>query len=145
MKRAGPITGATSTGRPAHGTTGDLIVRISLVSKLGRYAMALVAIAGSFVVLGAAKKNNSTPHERAFYADPSLVAYVQPGLVFKVVSATIAKDGTISVDFKTTDPNGAPLDRTGVITPGIISPSFLIAAVPKGQTQFVSYITRTVN
>ena len=53
------------------------------------------------------------------------MAWVQPGLLYKVVSAKIASDGTVSVDFKTTDPNGAALDATGVVTPGTISTSFL--------------------
>jgi OmcA/MtrC family decaheme c-type cytochrome len=108
-----------------------------------RYALALAAIAGSVVLLGAARKTNFSVHEKAFYADPALIQYVQPGLVFKVVSAKIAS-GVVSVDFTVTDPNGAPLDRTGVLTPGAVSTSFLVAYIPKGQAQFVSYISRTV-
>jgi OmcA/MtrC family decaheme c-type cytochrome len=34
------------------------------------------------------------------------------------------------------------LDRLGVTTPGAISVSFLVTYIPKGQTQYVSYITR---
>jgi len=119
-------------------------MRIPAVSKLGRSVLALAAVAGSFVLFGEARKTNFTVHEKAYYADPAVVAYVQPGLNFQIVSASIAKDGTISVDFKTTDPNGVALDRTGVTTPGAISTSFLVAYIPKGQTQFASYITRTV-
>ncbi|HKE21570.1 MAG TPA: OmcA/MtrC family decaheme c-type cytochrome [Bryobacteraceae bacterium] len=119
-------------------------MRFSKVLEFGRYALALAAIAGSFVVWGASKKSNFTVHDKAYYATPALVAYVQPGLTFQIVSASIAQDGTIRVDFKATDPNGAPLDRTGVTTPGAISTSFLVAYIPKGQTQFASYITRTV-
>ena len=119
-------------------------MRIPSVSRLGRYALALGAVVASVVLLGAAKKGSFNVHDKAYYADPSLVAYVQPGLLFKVVSASISSSGTISVDFKITDPNGAPLDRTGVTTPGTVSSSFLIAYVPKGQTEFASYITRTV-
>jgi OmcA/MtrC family decaheme c-type cytochrome len=59
-----------------------------------------------------------------------------------IVSAKIADDGTLSVDYKLTDPKGLGLDRLGVNTPGAITPSFLVAYIPKGQTQFVSYITR---
>jgi OmcA/MtrC family decaheme c-type cytochrome len=59
-----------------------------------------------------------------------------------IVSAKIADDGTLSVDYKLTDPKGLGLDRLGVTTPGAIAPSFLVAYIPKGQTQFVSYITR---
>jgi OmcA/MtrC family decaheme c-type cytochrome len=117
-------------------------MRIRSLSSLGRYTLVLGAVAASVVLLGAVRRNNFSIHEKAYYAAPSLVAYVQPGLAFKVVSANIASNGTITVDFKITDPNGAALDRTGVITPGTVASSFLIAYIPKGQTQFTSYITR---
>jgi OmcA/MtrC family decaheme c-type cytochrome len=109
----------------------------------GRYVVALGLIAGSVAFLGAERKAIFPRGDRANVANPQLVAWVQPGLLYKVVSATIASDGTVSVDFKTTDPNGAALDATGVVTPGTISTSFLLASIPKGQAQFVSYITRT--
>ena len=93
----------------------------SSVAVAGRYTVALVVVAGSLVMFGAAKKSNFTTHDKAYYADPSVIEYVQPGLVFSVVSANIAKDGTISVDFKITDPTGAALDRAGVLSPGAVS------------------------
>src|ERR1019366_8512542 len=65
-----------------------------------------------------------------------------PGLVFSVVSAKIATDGTITVDYKVTDPKGLALDTAGIQTPGTISNSFLAAYIPKGQAQYVSYTTR---
>jgi hypothetical protein len=47
---------------------------------------------GSTLFVQAQKKTPLTPHEKAYYADPAVVAFVQPGLVVKVVSATIASD-----------------------------------------------------
>ena len=114
------------------------------VFAIGRYVLALGLIAGSVAFLSAEKKAIFPRNDLAAVANPQLVAWVQPGLIYKVVSAKIASDGTVSVDFKTTDPNGAALDSTGVVTPGTISTSFLLASIPKGQTQFVSYIVRTV-
>ena len=46
------------------------------------------------------------------------------------------------MDYKLTDPKGLGLDRLGITTPGTISVSFLVTYIPKGQTQYVSYITR---
>ena len=115
----------------------------SSVRNAGRYGVALVVIAGSIAMFGAVRKSNFTKRDKAYYADPAVLQYIQPGLTFKVVSSNIASNGTISVDFKVTDPTGAALDRTGVVTPGTISSSFLIAYVPKGQEQFSSYVTRT--
>src|ERR1051326_7795258 len=95
------------------------------VTAAGRYAIALAAIAGSIAMFGAAKKSNFTTHEKAYYADPSVIEYIQPGLAFTIVSANIASDGTISVDYKITDPSGAPLDLAGVTTPGAVSPRYM--------------------
>ena len=111
---------------------------------LGRYLTAAVLVVGACGLIGAPSKTRLTPHDKAFYADPALVEYVQPGFTITVVSAKIATDGTVSVDYKLADPNGQPLDLAGVVTPGPISVSFLIAYIPKGQAQFASYITRTV-
>jgi len=100
-------------------------------------------IAGTALLVQAQRKSVYTPHEKAYYADPSVTVYVQPGLVITVVRSQIASDGTISVDFKLADPSGAPLDNTGVTTPGSISLSFLAAYIPKGQEQYKSYVVRT--
>jgi len=118
----------------------------SSVFAIGRGALALAVLAGSIVLVsGAARNENFSRREKAHYADPALIQFVQPGLAFKIVSAKIGSDGTISVDYKVTDQSNPanPLDLTGVATPGAISPRYLIAYIPKGQTQFVDYVTTT--
>ncbi len=110
---------------------------------VARYSLVIGLLTGSLVFLNAQKRSPFTKYEKAYYADPTVVAYVQPGLTITIASATIAPDGTISVDYKLSDPNGAALDRTGVVTPGPISLSFLAAYIPKGQEQYTSYIVRT--
>ena len=115
----------------------------SSVFAVGRYAVALVAVAASVVFLNAQRNSAFTPHDKAYYAPQATVDFVRPGLTISIVSAKIASDGTISVDYKLTDPQGLPLDAAGVQTPGPITPRFLAAYIPKGQAQFVSYITTT--
>ena len=111
-------------------------------TKKRTFVLTLLVVASSVYMEGQ-KKSVYAPYEKAYYADPSLIAFVQPGLVISIVSAAIASDGTISVDYKVTDPAGAPLDLTGVTTPGSISLSFLAAYIPKGQEQYTSYVVRT--
>ena len=107
------------------------------VFAVGRYALALGLVTGSVVLMSAPKKTAFTPHDKAYYASEATVNFVRPGLTFKIVSANIATDGTISVDFKITDPKGLGLDRAGITTPGAVSTSFIAAYIPKGQTQYV--------
>ncbi len=116
----------------------------SSVFAVGRYVAVLSLVAGTAALMSGDRKAFLTPHDKAYYASPNLVAYVQPGLVFSIVSATVAADGTIAVHYKVADPNGAPLDVTGVVTPGIISVSYLAAYIGAGQTQFTSYFVRSV-
>ncbi len=71
----------------------------SSVFAVGRYALALVVITGSVVLMSAPKKTVFTPHDKAYYASDATVNFVRPGLTLKVVSANIAQDGTISVDY----------------------------------------------
>jgi len=63
------------------------------------------------------------------------------GVVVKIQSAAIAKDGTITVRATIVDSDGIPLDRLGVATKGPVSMSFIAASIPAGQTQYVSYTT----
>src|ERR1035441_9396477 len=114
----------------------------SSMFQVGRYALALVAITGSVVLMSAPKKSAFTPHDKAYYAPEATVDFVRPGLTLTIVSAAIAQDGTISVDYKVTDPKGLPLDPAGITTPGAVSVSFVAAYIPKGQTQFYAYTTR---
>ena len=63
------------------------------------------------------------------------------GVVVKIQSAAIAKDGTITVRATIVDSDGIPLDRLGVATPGPVSMSFICAYIPAGKSQYVSYTT----
>jgi OmcA/MtrC family decaheme c-type cytochrome len=114
----------------------------SSVFAVGRYALALVVVAGSVLLMSAPKKTEFTVHDKAFYADQNTVNFVRPGLVFKIKSAGVVTDGTISVNFTISDPKGQPLDIDGIQTPGAVSVSFLAAYIPQGQKEFWSYVTR---
>jgi OmcA/MtrC family decaheme c-type cytochrome len=94
------------------------------------------------VSLTSATRRSYSPHEKAFYADPATVEYVNPGLTITVNSAAIAASGTITVTYTLTDPNGIPLDAAGIYTPGTISLSYIAAVIPKGQEDYTAYTTR---
>src|SRR5215469_560969 len=120
---------------------GDYRMRISQsVFALGRCGLALLLSVAA--LMGAPKKSTFSPRDKAYYASQAAVDFVRPGLTVTVVSANIAQDGTISVDYRLSDPTGLPLDPAGITTPGPISVSFVAAYIPKGQTQFYAYTTR---
>ena len=82
-----------------------------------------------------------SPRDKAYYADPKLVAFVNPGLAIAINSASISTAGAISVTYTVTDPSGLPPDAAGVTTPGVISLAYVAAYIPKGQEQYVAYTT----
>jgi OmcA/MtrC family decaheme c-type cytochrome len=98
----------------------------------------VVIIAAS---LASAPRHQYSPHEKAYYADPRLVEFVSPGLTITVNSVSIAATGTITAVYSLTDPNGLPLDSTGVTTPGTISVSLVAATIPNNQEQYTTYTT----
>jgi len=97
----------------------------------------------SEVVTDIAQDQGLTPHDLAYYMDQDLVAFIRPGITAKIVSATI-QNNKIAVNFTVADPKGLPLDRNGVNTAGPITTSFILAYIPKGQTQYTDYVTRLV-
>jgi OmcA/MtrC family decaheme c-type cytochrome len=107
-----------------------------------RLIAALVIAVASAILLSSSDKPAFTAGDKAYHADPNLVDFVRPGLVLKILSAEIGADGTIKTRFRLTDPKGLPLDKDGIATPGAVSLRFVVAYVPKGQTQYVAYTTR---
>jgi OmcA/MtrC family decaheme c-type cytochrome len=107
-------------------------------------SLALLVIAGSIaMVSGQRRPEGPTSRLVTSPLAQAAVQYVNPGLAFSVVSAKIASDGTITVDYKITDGSSLPLDLNGILTPGLVSPRFLAAYIPKGQEEYASYITTT--
>lgn len=102
----------------------------------------MLAVVLVTVVLAGSPEHTFSPKEKAYYADANTINFVRPGLVIKILSATIASDGTITATVQITDPKGLPLDRNGVTTPGAVGLSFIAAYIPKGKAQYVAYTTR---
>jgi OmcA/MtrC family decaheme c-type cytochrome len=97
------------------------------------------------VGLKSAGKNPFTKRDKAFYADPKLIAYVNPELSITINSAKITSNGTISVVYTLSDPSGVPLDASGATTPGAVSLAYEAAYIPKGQEQYVAYTTASAS
>ena len=110
----------------------EKIIQVAVVIFLLTSSLALVS----------ATRPVWTAQDKAYYADPNLLAFVRPGLNVQILSAEITADGIIRARIKFTDPRGLPLDREGIFTPGTIGASVIAATIPRGQRQYVSYTTR---
>jgi len=103
-----------------------------------------VALAAAVVLslAAAGKRHQYSPQEKAAYADAATVEFVQPGLVITINQAQISSDGTITVVYTLSDPNGLPLDAAGVTTPGAVSLGYIAAVLPNNQEDYTAYTTR---
>ncbi len=109
-----------------------------------RVALGLTVVVGSALLFSSSDFPVYPAGLKAHYASAAVINFVRPGLVLKIEAANIANDGTITVKFKVTDPMTLPLDIAGITTPGPISTKFVIGSIPAGQTEYVSYISRSV-
>lgn len=106
-------------------------------------AILLVTVLAGAICLQSESSYSFSTHEKAYYANANVINFVRPGLVFKVASAQIAQDGTITARVLVTDPKGIPLDKDGINSAGTVSISLCAATIPKGQKQYTSYTVRT--
>ncbi|MDP2998683.1 MAG: OmcA/MtrC family decaheme c-type cytochrome, partial [Bryobacterales bacterium] len=115
--------------------------RSNLRSSVLRWIPAVVLLVGSALLIGSNSRPDLTAHDKAYYADPKLVSFVRPGLTVKILSAAIGTDGTVRARLRVTDLKGLPLDREGIVTPGVVTIRLIAAHIPKNQTQYRSYTT----
>ncbi len=102
----------------------------------------LFAVLAGLVVSVAAERPIFTKNQKAFYLTEQELAFIRPGLLVKIMDASIDEDGTIQARFTATDPRGLPLDRTGIFTPGAVSTSWIAAVLPAGEDLYTAYTTR---
>jgi OmcA/MtrC family decaheme c-type cytochrome len=96
----------------------------------------------SAALLSTPQHHTFTRQDKAFFADSRVINFVRPGLVVKITGATVAADGTITIQFTIADPQGLPLDIAGVNTPGAVAPSFVASYIPVGGTDYVPITQR---
>src|SRR5262245_27665717 len=74
--------------------------------------------------------------ERAFYLSAQDAVWIRPGLKLAILNISIPADRRVVVTFKITDDAGGSLDRTGAATPGVVTTSFTLAAIPANGDQY---------
>ena len=121
-------------------TAQNIALRLKRLGRLKRTA-ALAAVV-ALTLTAAGNRHQYSPREKAAYLDPKVVDFVRPGLGITINGAQIAADGTITVVYTLTDPEGLPLDAAGVTTPGAISLGYIAAVLPNNQEDYTAYTTR---
>ena len=115
-------------------------------SKRGSFLFLILFLLATTVGLTSVdRKHSFSPHDKVYYASPQSLSFARPGLVVKVQSADIAADGTMTVKVLFTDPQGLPLDKNGLGSPGKISngaPGVIAAVFQTDKGQFNAYTTR---
>lgn len=76
------------------------------------------------------------------YLTAEQVAWIRPGLVVEVESVEVTADRYPVVVLSFSDDLGQPLDRDGVITPGSVNLSFILAWYDAANRDYVAYTTR---
>src|SRR5262249_7382141 len=99
--------------------------------KKGPKIAALVLLSVVFGLIGIGKLKGSSDRiysvlEKAFYLSAQDAVWIRPGLKLEILNVTIPADRRPVVTFKITDDAGNPLDRTGGVTPGVVSTSFVL-------------------
>jgi hypothetical protein len=119
---------------------------MSLSALTLRRVLAVAVVLASAALLSSTERTpvlrRGLPSRTALDA-PAVGDFVRPGLVVQITGASIAQDGTIQVQFTLADPAGLPLDRSGIVTPGAVSTSFIAATLPAGQNDYVAYTMRS--
>ena len=105
----------------------------------------IVTVCCGTALARAADQQALTPRDKAFYLSEKEQSFIRPGLDFQITSATVAADGAVTYTFTLKDARGAPLDQDGVLTPGVISVSSVLARIPAGATTYLAYTTRNVS
>jgi len=84
--------------------------------------------------------------EKAFYLTDEQAVFIRPGLQVTIQDVTIPADLKPLVTFMVADSQRQSLDRTGVLTPGVVATSFILAYLPpttdRSIPSYVDYSTR---
>jgi len=113
--------------------------------RIGCVLVGLTALGGAVTLTGDSRPSFS-PHQRAYYLSQSQIAFVRPGILFKITQAQVAPDGTISATFRITDPQGLPLDLNGVTAPGPVKVGMTLATIYNDHVseEYTNHILQTV-
>ena len=114
-------------------------MRIPPLGKSKGKLIAIFAVVAISILTAGSVKTGYAIRSKSAFGQSSIITFVRPGLVLKVLSASIGADGTAAAHVSLTDPKGLQLDPSGVNTPGPVTVACTVAVMPAGTNDFVSY------
>jgi len=104
-------------------------------------AAVLLFCATFMVADGVLPKPSKYPHlsGQALVDAQAQASFIRPGLILKILSASIVNENTVKTRFRITDPKGLPLDRDGVNSAGPVTVRFMLAYIGKGTNRYFAY------
>ena len=79
--------------------------------------------------------------QKEAYLAPEALTYIRPGLNFKIASVTnVAAGQKPVVEFYITDDLTGPLDRYGLVTPGPVTPRFIIGMWNPSTRRYINVV-----
>ncbi len=85
------------------------------------------------------------PDAIEFYLANDTLGYIRPGVKLKVNSVTVGADRKPVLDLSFTDSMDQPLDRYGKVTPGPITPGFVMGAWDPSVRYYIPYTGTVTN
>jgi OmcA/MtrC family decaheme c-type cytochrome len=82
------------------------------------------------------------PSQKEFFMTEEQLDFIRPGYNITVNSITIPSDNRPVVDLSFKDDKGVPLDRAGILTPGTLSASIILAWWDPVERHYTAYTTR---
>jgi len=98
---------------------------------------------GIQISANAADEAVAPPKSKADFLSEKEQLFIRPGLGMEVQRAWIDSGNVVKFEFTLTDSKGAPLDRTGVLTPGSIEVRPVLAHIRAGEELYTAYTART--
>lgn len=108
----------------------------------------LLAVLTAWCGLALAKSEGSdrggfTAADNEYYLPEDVYFFFRPGVEFELIDFEIPSDRLPLVTFSLKDPEGMPLDREGVFTPGDIDVRMMLTYIPQGEENKISYHPRS--
>jgi len=106
------------------------------------YALSSLVLLGvGLTIAGDGIQPTYKPTEKAYYLSAVQASFVRPGLNLEIQKVEFTPP-TVNVTFRISDNAGQGLDRLGIDSPGVVAPSFILARIRPGDSQYTAYTTR---